>query len=38
VRAIGVDYAQGFGIASPTPFGQIMALRAVPKRQVAGAA
>ena len=38
LRAIGVDYAQGFGIASPTPFGQIMALRSVPKRQVASAA
>ena len=32
LRAIGVDYAQGFGIASPAPFGRIRALRKVSKR------
>ncbi len=36
LRTIGVDYAQGFAIAVPTPFGQARALRPVPKRRAAG--
>jgi diguanylate cyclase (GGDEF)-like protein/PAS domain S-box-containing protein len=35
LRAIGVDYAQGYAIAKPAPFG---ALRRVPRRATAGAA
>jgi diguanylate cyclase (GGDEF)-like protein/PAS domain S-box-containing protein len=38
LRAIGVDYAQGFGIAMPAPFGPLRTLRRVPKRQAADAA
>lgn len=37
LRAIGVDYAQGFGIAMPAPFGMVRTLRRVPKRRAAGA-
>ena len=36
LRAIGVDYAQGFGIASPAPFGPLRLLRRMEKRQAAG--
>jgi diguanylate cyclase (GGDEF)-like protein/PAS domain S-box-containing protein len=38
LRAIGVDYAQGFGIAKPAPFGRMRSVRAVPKRRVTAAA
>jgi EAL domain-containing protein (putative c-di-GMP-specific phosphodiesterase class I) len=38
LRTIGVDYAQGFAIALPAPFGPLRALRRVPRRQVASAA
>jgi diguanylate cyclase (GGDEF)-like protein/PAS domain S-box-containing protein len=38
LRVIGVDYAQGFGIASPAPFGQLRMLRRAGRRQAAGAA
>jgi EAL domain-containing protein (putative c-di-GMP-specific phosphodiesterase class I) len=39
LRAIGVDYAQGFGIARPAPFGRMRAVRTgTPKRQAAGGA
>ena len=38
LRAIGVDYAQGFAIAVPAPLGQMRLLRTVAKRQAAGAA
>ena len=39
LRAIGVDYAQGFGIARPAPFGRMRAVRTGPqKRQAAGGA
>jgi EAL domain-containing protein (putative c-di-GMP-specific phosphodiesterase class I) len=38
LRAIGVDYAQGFAIAPPAPFGQLRALRRVPSRKAADAA
>jgi diguanylate cyclase (GGDEF)-like protein/PAS domain S-box-containing protein len=38
LRAIGVDYAQGFGIARPAPFGRMRAIRTVQKRQAAGGA
>jgi len=38
LRAIGVDYAQGFGIARPAPFGRMRSVRAVAKRQAAGGA
>jgi EAL domain-containing protein (putative c-di-GMP-specific phosphodiesterase class I) len=38
LRAIGVDYAQGFAIASPAPFGQLRLLRHVGKRPAADAA
>ena len=33
LRAIGVDYAQGFGIARPRPFGRMRAVRDLQKRQ-----
>jgi diguanylate cyclase (GGDEF)-like protein/PAS domain S-box-containing protein len=36
--AIGVDYAQGYAIAKPAPFGGLRALRRTQKRAVAGAA
>jgi len=39
LRAIGVDYAQGFGIARPAPFGRMRAVRTgTLKRQAAGGA
>jgi len=38
LRAIGVDYAQGFGIAKPAPFGRMRAVRSVQKRLAAGGA
>ena len=38
LRAIGVDYAQGFGIATPMPFGQVRVLHGVPRRRASGAA
>jgi EAL domain-containing protein (putative c-di-GMP-specific phosphodiesterase class I) len=39
LRAIGVDYAQGFAIARPAPFGRMRAVRTgTPKRQAAGGA
>jgi diguanylate cyclase (GGDEF)-like protein/PAS domain S-box-containing protein len=38
LRAIGVDYAQGFAIAAPAPFGQLRTLRRVPSRKAADAA
>lgn len=31
LRAIGVDYAQGFGIAKPAPFGRLRQVRALDK-------
>jgi diguanylate cyclase (GGDEF)-like protein/PAS domain S-box-containing protein len=37
LRAIGVDYAQGFAIARPAPFGHLHALARVPRRRVAAA-
>ena len=37
LRTIGVDYAQGFAIARPAPFGQIHALSRPPRRRVAAA-
>jgi len=37
VREIGVDYAQGFGIASPAPFGAVRLVRRPSKREAAGA-
>jgi EAL domain-containing protein (putative c-di-GMP-specific phosphodiesterase class I) len=36
LRAIGVDYAQGFAIAVPAPFGPLRAVRETPRRQAAG--
>jgi EAL domain-containing protein (putative c-di-GMP-specific phosphodiesterase class I) len=33
LRTIGVDYAQGFGIARPVPFGRMRAIRNTQKRQ-----
>jgi len=38
LRRIGVDYAQGFGIARPAPLGRMRAIRTVQKRQAAGGA
>ena len=38
LRAIGVDYAQGYAIAPPAPFGQLRTLRRVPSRKAADAA
>jgi EAL domain-containing protein (putative c-di-GMP-specific phosphodiesterase class I) len=38
LRSIGVDYAQGFAIASPAPFGPMRILRRVPKPQSAAGA
>ena len=38
LRTIGVDYAQGFAIASPAPFGQLRLLRRTGKRPAADAA
>ena len=38
LRAIGVDYAQGFAIASPAPFGQIRKVRRAPRTPTADAA
>jgi diguanylate cyclase (GGDEF)-like protein len=38
LRRIGVDYAQGFGIAKPAPFGRMRSVRSAQKRQAAGAA
>ncbi|HEY3532502.1 MAG TPA: EAL domain-containing protein, partial [Casimicrobiaceae bacterium] len=38
LRAIGVDYAQGYAIAKPAPFGGIRSVRRAQKRAVAGAA
>ena len=38
LRLIGVDYAQGFAIAAPAPFGPLRTLRRVVKRQAAGTA
>ncbi|MGE5088262.1 MAG: EAL domain-containing protein [Candidatus Levyibacteriota bacterium] len=38
VGAIGIDYAQGFEIAPPTPFGQIRPRRGAVVRQLASAA
>ncbi len=38
LRSIGVDYAQGFAIASPAPFAQLRTLRSVPTRKAADAA
>ena len=35
LRTIGVDYAQGFAIAAPAPFGVLRAVRAKPPRKVA---
>jgi len=37
LREIGVDYAQGFGIASPAPFGAVRLVRRPSKREAAGA-
>ena len=36
LRTIGVDYAQGFGIAMPAPFGEQRTQRVVPLRIAAG--
>ena len=36
LRTIGVDYAQGFGIAQPALFGEPRVLRLVPKQAAAG--
>lgn len=36
LRTIGVDYAQGFGIAMPEPFGEPRRLRGFPLRVAAG--
>ena len=37
LRAIGVDYAQGFGIAAPALFGEpTRVLRLVPRQAAAG--
>jgi len=33
LRTIGVDYAQGFGIARPVPFGRMRAIRNTQRRQ-----
>ena len=38
LRAIGVDYAQGFGIAAPAPFGPLRLLRRASRRAAADAA
>jgi diguanylate cyclase (GGDEF)-like protein/PAS domain S-box-containing protein len=38
LAAIGVDYAQGFAIAAPAPFGQVRSLRPVARRKAADAA
>jgi diguanylate cyclase (GGDEF)-like protein/PAS domain S-box-containing protein len=38
LRAIGVDYAQGFAIAVPAPFGPLRAVYKAQRRQAAGAA
>ena len=38
LRAIGVDYAQGFAIAVPAPFGPLRAVRETPRRQAAASA
>jgi diguanylate cyclase (GGDEF)-like protein/PAS domain S-box-containing protein len=38
LRAIGVDYAQGFGIATPAPFGQLRVVPRAARRQAAGGA
>jgi len=38
LRAIGVDYAQGFGIAMPAPFGDLRAAQAPVTRRAASAA
>ena len=35
LRAIGVDYAQGFAIATPAPFGQLRIVRRAARRQAA---
>ncbi len=36
LRTIGVDYAQGFGIAMPEPFGEPRLLRGFPRRVAIG--
>jgi diguanylate cyclase (GGDEF)-like protein/PAS domain S-box-containing protein len=38
LRAIGVDYAQGFAIAVPAPFGQLTLVEHAPKLRAAGGA
>ena len=38
LRAIGVDYAQGFAIAVPAPFGQLALVEPAPKRRAAAGA
>ena len=38
LREIGVDYAQGFGIAAPAPFGSLRLLRRAGRRPAADAA
>ena len=38
LRAIGVDYAQGFAIAVPAPFGPLKLVEPAPRRRAAGAA
>jgi EAL domain-containing protein (putative c-di-GMP-specific phosphodiesterase class I) len=35
LRAIGIDYAQGFAIAAPAPFRRLQALRRAGKREAA---
>ncbi|MGE5170217.1 MAG: EAL domain-containing protein [Rudaea sp.] len=37
LRAIGVDYAQGFAIAPPAPFGQLRVVPRLPRQRIAAA-
>jgi EAL domain-containing protein (putative c-di-GMP-specific phosphodiesterase class I) len=37
LRAIGVDYAQGYGIAKPAPFGRMRSVRALQKHEASAA-